>query len=129
MAGTVNVRVVGGPQVDVTWTAGMNAQQALELARNALNSTQTFTFGLQYYGPALGYMVFMINETFDSFLSTAAPYYYWQFFVNDVSQDKGIDGTMLSDGDCVKFDFDLYDSSKHKGTMMEKKYNFQRSVR
>jgi hypothetical protein len=28
------------------------------------------------------YMAFMINETFDSYISSAEPYFYWEFLVN-----------------------------------------------
>jgi hypothetical protein len=49
MANQVGVEVVGGSTVTVAWTQGMNAQQPLELAWAAINNTQTFTYGLQYY--------------------------------------------------------------------------------
>jgi hypothetical protein len=123
----VTVEVVGGSQVAVPWTQGMNAQDALEAVWNVINSTNTFTFGLQYYGRTLGYMVFMINETYDSYLSAAQPYYYWHFFVNDVPQMQGIDSTILQDGDRVKFSFDMYVPAQHAGTMLEAKFNFQKA--
>src|ERR1700722_4251050 len=104
-ANMVTVEVIGGPSQDVAWTSGMSAQAALELAWNAINSTAKFTFGLQYYGTSLGYMVFMINETFDSYLSSSEPYFYWEFLVNGTAQAKGVDGTTLASGDVVTFTF------------------------
>jgi hypothetical protein len=91
-ANMVTVEVIGGPSQDVAWTSGMSAQDALELAWNTINSTAKFTFGLQYYGTSLGYMGFMINETYDSFISSEEPYFYWEFLVNNTAQAKGIDG-------------------------------------
>jgi hypothetical protein len=126
MAKQVSVEVVGGSTVTVAWTQGMNAQQALELAWTAINNTQTFTYGLQYYGPQLGYMVFMIDETFDSFLSAAQPFFYWHLFVNDQPAKQGIDSTILQDGDRVKFSFDRYIPDQHAGTLLESKFQFQR---
>ena len=104
----VGVEIVGGPSAQVDWKAGMNAQTALEMAFNAINNDQQFTFGLQYYGASLGYLVFMINETYDSFISSAAPYYYWEFFLNGQPAAQGIDSTVLSDGDVISFVFSSY---------------------
>ncbi len=126
-ANKVTVEITGGPSQDVKWTSGMSAQAALELAWNAINSTAKFTFGLQYYGPSLGYMVFMINETFDSYLSSAEPYFYWEFLVNGRPQGKGIDGTTLSSGDKVTFTFSQYVQQQHAGTTLEAKNKFQKS--
>jgi hypothetical protein len=126
-ANMVTVEVIGGPSQDVTWTSGMSAQDALELAWNTINSTAKFTFGLQYYGTSLGYMVFMINETYDSFISSEEPYFYWEFLVNNIAQAKGIDGTMLSSGDIVTFTFTQYIPQQHAGTTLEAKNTFQKS--
>jgi len=123
----VTVEVVGGPCIAVPWTEGMNAQTAIERAWGVIHETGTFTFGLQYYGPDLGYMVFMINETYDSFLSTADPYFYWQFFVNGIPATKGIDATTLADGDHVTFSFDRYVPNDHAGTLLHAKHRFQQA--
>jgi hypothetical protein len=123
----VTVEITGGPTVTVAWSAGMTAQDALELAWNKINSTAKFTFGLQYYGTALGYMVFMINETFDSFLSSAEPYFYWEFIVDNIPQNQGIDNTKLIAGSTVTFTFAQYVAAKHAGTTLEAKHTFQRS--
>jgi len=73
MSSTVSLEVVGGPSVQVPWTTGMTAQDALEAAYDQINSSATFTYALQFYGTPLGYLVLMINETYDSFISSAAP--------------------------------------------------------
>jgi hypothetical protein len=65
MPSTVSLEVVGGPSVEVPWKAGMTAQDALEAAFNQINSSATFTYALQFYGSELGYLVLMINETYD----------------------------------------------------------------
>ena len=104
---TVKVSVENGPNVEVDWTQNMNAQQALELAWAALEKKRNFTYTLQYFGQ-YGYMVSMINETYDTFMSTYAPYYHWEFFVNGQSQNQGIDATTLNKGDQVSFSYSLY---------------------
>jgi hypothetical protein len=81
----------------------MNAQNALELAYDQINSTGKFTYGFQYFERTLGYLVFMVNETYDTFTSSATPYFYWEVFVNGKPQNVGIDGTMLNAGDVVGF--------------------------
>jgi hypothetical protein len=75
MPSTVSLEVVGGPCVLVPWKADMTAQDALELAYDQINSSATFTYALQFYGSQLGYLVLMINETYDSFISSAAPFF------------------------------------------------------
>ena len=95
---------------------------------NQINSSATFTYALQFYGSQLGYLVMMINETFDSFISSAEPFFYWEFFVNDQPATKGIDNTILSAGDAIKFSFELYIPAKHKGSLLETKRRFQMSV-
>lgn len=128
MPSTVSLEVVGGPFVAVPWKAGMTAQDALEAAYNQINSSATFSYALQFYGSQLGYLVLMINETYDSFISSAEPFYYWEFLVNDVPATKGIDHTVLSDGDAVKFSFEQYIPLKHKGSLLEAKREFQGKV-
>jgi hypothetical protein len=70
----------------------------------------------------------MINETYDSFISSAEPFYYWEFVVNNVPAGKGIDNTTLSEGDVVRFSFERYIPDKHKGSLLEVKREFQRKV-
>jgi hypothetical protein len=105
---TVTVQITGGPTITVPWTSGMNAQQALEGAWNAQVQGTQFTYGLQYYGSTFGYLVMMINETYDSFASTSAPYFYWLFSVNGQSANQGIDSTVLNAGDTVGFALTQY---------------------
>lgn|SRR5262249_199305 len=128
MGASVSVEVVGGPSVQVPWIQGMTGQQALEAAYNQINSSETFTYALQFYGSQLGYLVMMINETYDSFISSAAPFFYWEFFVNGQPATNGIDNTILSAGDAVKFSFELYIPAKHKGSLLEAKRRFQMNV-
>jgi hypothetical protein len=127
MSDQVTIEITGGQAVSVPWTSGMSAQDALELAWNAINSTAKFTFGLQYYGTTLGYMVFMVNETFDSFVSSAAPYFYWELLLDGAPQNQGIDSTKLTSGQTVTFTFTQYVATQHAGTSLEAKHNFQRS--
>ncbi|WHS55510.1 MULTISPECIES: DUF4430 domain-containing protein [Pseudomonas] len=125
---SVTVSVVGGPSATVPWSSGMNAQQALEGAYNIINNTSVFTYALQYYGDNLGYLVMMINETYDSFISSSAPFLYWEFLVNGSPAATGIDSIMLEPGDAVSFELEIYDAAKHTHSTIAGKRQFQASI-
>jgi len=119
---TVTVTITGGPSVSVPWFQNMNAQQALEGAYNQIHSADQFTYALQYYGAPLGYLVVMINETYDSFASSAAPFFYWEFLYNGTPSQTGIDGTLLNAGDVVAFSLEMYSGAKHQNSTVQTKY-------
>lgn len=125
MSQTVQVTVTGGPSATVPWFQGMNAQQALEAAYNQINNSAVFTYALQYYGGGLGYLVMMINETYDSFISSSAPFFYWQFLVNGTPAQSGIDGITLNPGDVVSFSFEMYVAATHAKSTLSRKHAFQ----
>lgn len=106
---SISISISGGPSANVTWTSSMNAQQALELAEDVLQ--EEFIYSIEYYGSTLGYLVNMINETYDTFKSSSKPYFYWEFLVNGSPSPTGIDQTILNDGDEVSFTFKSYDTS------------------
>jgi hypothetical protein len=124
---TVQIVVSGGPTIDVPWSQGMNVQQALEGAYNQVGQAAQFTFALQFYGQ-FGYLVMMINETYDSFISSAAPYFYWELLVNGAPSQTGIDSTILNAGDVVTFSFETYSQQKHEKSTLKAKYEFQKRV-
>ncbi|BAY73918.1 hypothetical protein NIES25_03260 [Nostoc linckia NIES-25] len=124
----VTVTIVGGPSVDVAWVNGMNAQQALEEAYVAIKNSQSFTFALQYFNP-YGYLVVMINETYETFASSTSPYFYWEFFLNGSPSSTGIDGTILNCGDIIAFEFQLYTPEKHATTTVGAKHEAKQSLR
>ncbi|RXJ88085.1 DUF4430 domain-containing protein [Arcobacter sp. CECT 8985] len=115
---SVSISITGGSSVKVNWTNGMNAQQALELAEESLK--EEFIYSLEYYGKSLGYLVNMINETYDTFKSTSTPYFYWEFLVNERPSPTGIDNTILNDGDKITFSFKTYDTSCVSDQIMAK---------
>jgi Domain of unknown function (DUF4430) len=129
---TVNVSVLGGPSIDVPWIQSMTALQALEGAHEAINATDQFTFAMQYYGKGLGYLVIMINETYDSFISRggaqAAPFFYWEFLLNEKPAPQGVAATLLNAGDRIRFEFEMYSPTKHKTTSIGAKHSFQTSM-
>jgi Domain of unknown function (DUF4430) len=117
--GTVSVEIVGdGGPVTVGWTDGMNVQQALEAAHDM---NPGLTFGLQYFG-SYGYLVLMINGTYETFVPSDGPTYYWELFVNGTPAQQGIDGTILNDGDAVVFEYVLFDPDAHAGTLLAVKH-------
>lgn len=124
----VDVEVVGGPRVSVGWNDGMNAQDALEEAHRVINDTQKFTYALQYFGSSLGYLVLMLNETYDSFISSSSPFFYWEILVNGAPASTGIDHIQLQPGDHLMFTFERYDPAKHARSTLRVKYEHQISV-
>ncbi|MBW8831580.1 MAG: DUF4430 domain-containing protein [Burkholderiales bacterium] len=121
-ASTVQVAVTGGPSISVPWFQGMNAQQALEGAYNQLGNSGQFSYAIQYYGTGLGYLVAMINETYDSVVLSAAPFFYWQFLVNGLPSQSGIDGVTLNPGDKIAFSFEMYEPVKHARSTLAGKH-------
>jgi hypothetical protein len=67
----------------------------------------------------------MINETYDSFISSAAPFFYWQFLLNGAPAQQGIDSTLLHLGDTLAFSFEAYDPLRHLGSTLARKHTFQ----
>lgn len=124
----VTVVVVGGPSAQVPWTDGMTALNAMELAQGVIEPlpNEQFTFGLQYYGRALGYLVNMINETYDSFISRggegASPFFYWQFLVQGAPAVQSVERTKLNAGDVISFEFETFDPASHRGTLLAAKH-------
>ena len=122
---TIRVTVEAGPTFVVPWTAGMNAQDAIERAQQQANDPSQFTYAIQFYGAKLGYLVLMINETYDSFISAAAPYFYWEFLLNNLPSPTGIDSTVLKDGDAILFRFTVYDTATHASTPLAAKHKLR----
>lgn len=114
----ISVSITGGPVASVTYISGMNAQKALEQAEDVLQ--EEFIYSIEYYGSSLGYLVNMINETYDTFKSKSKPYFYWEFLVNGSPSPTGIDQTILSDGDKISFTFKSYDTSSASSQITEK---------
>ena len=124
----VDVEVVGGSRVSVDWNDGMNAQDALEEAYRVFNDTKKFTYALQYFGSSLGYLVLMLNETYDSFVSSSNPFFYWEILVNGIPATAGIDHIRLQAGDHLMFSFERYDPVKHEKSTLRVKHDHQVST-
>lgn len=116
----ITLNINGAANFQIPWTQGMNVQNALETAFNQ-NSAANFTFSLQYYG-SYGYLVDMINETYDTFISKYQPFYFWELLVNGNVSQTGIDTTILNDGDVVEFLFTTYTSTTHPSSTLHAKY-------
>lgn len=120
---TVMVEIVKGSKISVPWQVDMTVLQALEGAYNAEHDSSYFTYALQYFGLELGNLVIMINGTYESFMSSADPFYYWEFFVNDAPGTKGVDHTKLNAGDTVTFELQVYNSKVHIQSTVQAKHN------
>lgn len=127
---TVSVSIAGGPSATVPYESDMTALRAIELAQGIIepDPNEQFTFALQYYGDSLGYLVNMINETYDSFISRggekATPFFYWHFLVNNTPSTLSVDRTTLREGDSITFEFQMYSSSLHSNTLLEAKHKY-----
>ncbi|OKS84770.1 DUF4430 domain-containing protein [Mucilaginibacter polytrichastri] len=124
----VTITITGGPSVQVPWQAGMNGQIAIEAAYNALSPQKSFTYVLQYYGSQYGYLVEMINGTYDSFVSTYSPYFFWDFIVNGAASNMGIDGTNINDNDVITFTYTLYNAIIHVDTVLAAKFQAKSTI-
>lgn len=123
LSNTVSVSVCGGSgTIAVPWVFGMNAQQAIEAAWNEINSTSDFTYALQYFGSQFGYLVVMINETYESFSSSSEPFFFWEFYVNGTAAQAGIDSTILNAGDAVSFALEQYSAKTHAKSTLRIKH-------
>ena len=120
------VQIQNGPSYQVIWHTGMTGQQALQAAYNASTSTGDFTFSLQYYGDQLGYLVDMINETYDTFRSKYEPYFFWEFLINGTPSSKGIDTALLKDKDTLTFQFTTYNPNTHNDTTLQSKFKMKK---
>lgn len=133
---SVQLVITDGPEFDpITYVSGMTAKDLLEASYNSLipnppAAVTEFAYGLEFYGseptyPAgdpLGYLVCMINGTTDSANAAQAPYFFWEFSVNDTPATRGIDYTTLADGDEVKFAFTQYIPAVTKSKILNAKY-------
>ena len=120
----ITVSIIGGESYAVDYIPEMNGQEALQAAYNkAKLQGSEFTYSLQYYGTSLGYLVDMINETYDTFKSNYSPYYYWQFLLNGSPSNSGIDQTILNDGDIIECELTTNNTDFDVGTAIEVKHN------
>ena len=89
--------------------------------RNQIQNSKTFSFAIQFFGTyqtppngPLGYMVIMLNGTYD--LPNQGQ--YWALLVNGIYASAGIDLTFLKPSDKVEFVNEPY-AAKHAGTAVE----------
>lgn len=123
---TVSVNVFNGPSVAVPWYKDMTAQDAMEAAYVAIGDPKSFTYALQFFG-TYGYLVVMINDTYETFSSSAAPNYFWEFLVNGFASSKGIDDTFLNPGDVILFELQAYVAGTHAATTVGVKYDSKKN--
>ena len=124
----VTVRIEGGMEYQVRWVSGMIALDALEEAYNKQYFSGPFTYSIQYYGRSVGYLVNMLNETYDSFASKHEPYYFWEFMVNNEAAPSGIDNTLIEDGDVLSFSYVTYTAKIHAQTTLQSKYKMKKML-
>ncbi len=129
MPDTVTVSIKGGPSATVAWKEDLTALEAMESAFGVINQSEQFTYALQYYGQDLGYLVVMINEMYDSFVSKggkeARPSFYWEFLVNGEPTAKGVSHTVLARGDEVEFELEMFVPEKHRRSLLSVKHAYQ----
>ena len=121
MPENVTIEVAQGPTIIVPWSAGMNVQQAMELAY-AQSQPSGFSFAIQYYGSQLGYLVIMIDGQYESI---NPPLSYWEFFYNGSPAQKGIDSIILNAGDVAAFELQPYSAATHSNSTVQAKHNLR----
>ena len=130
MPQNVGIIIGNAAPIAVPWQPNMNVQTALEAAYNQIQDSKTFSFAVEFfgtyqgppYGP-LGYMVIMLNGTFD----LPSQGQYWAILVNGVYASKGIDLTPLGAGDQVQFVNEPYSTAKHAGTAVEARHKIHQA--
>jgi Domain of unknown function (DUF4430) len=108
---TVSIAINGNVvrmMANVSWSSGMNAQNALEQAY-AIGTG--YSFSLQYFGVPLGYEVM----SFDGIAAQQGTDtgFYWEFIYNGNPARQGIDSTLLNDGDTLLFSYVAYNEAIH----------------
>lgn len=117
--GTVSITATapGMQTLDLTgipWTQGMNVQQAMERAYDDISH---YTYAIQYYGSALGYLVVAVQGIYDGGDS------FWVYCVNGSFAQTGIDNQTLNSGDQVEFVYRTYGAEERQGVpTIEAKY-------
>jgi len=117
MSSTISITIENDAPIVIPFSAGMNAQDALETAYNQIQNSAAFSFALQFYGTyqgppygPLGYMVIGLNGVYD--LPTQNT--YWAFYLNGALATQGIDSTLLAPGDAIGFQNEAYSEAKHR---------------
>lgn len=125
MSLAVSITVGTDSPISVPWHSNMTAQAALEAAYNQIQNSSEFSFALQYYGTyqgppygALGYLVIMLNGTYDE----PGEGKYWEIYYNGQPASKGIDYLLLNPGDNLTFVSEAYSEAKHAGTTVGAKH-------
>ena len=110
MAVSITISVNGQSirQIDnVPWQANMNGQDAMEHTYGSAG----YSFLLQYFGPQLGYELVSIDNVANQIGTDVV--LFWEFSVNGAVASKGIDQTMLNDGDQIEWNYTAYNVAAH----------------
>lgn len=102
----ITLQVAGGPTIEVPATEEITVHRLLELAFERAHVR--FTYGVQYYGETLGYLVMMVNENYDSFDVRFAPDFYWAVLLNGTPIGMGIDRVLVRAGETVTLSYEMY---------------------
>jgi hypothetical protein len=124
MPGTapITLVIVGGPIITVPFDAGINAQQVMERAFDLVNDRKKFDYALEYFGTSLGYLVVMINDTYESFISSSEPFYFWEILVDNHPASTGINHLPLQAGATLTFELRPYGAGITSKSTMHAKY-------
>jgi hypothetical protein len=99
---SVSIRVGMDPPVFVPWSPGITLRSALEEAYDRVPEHRRVRFAIEYFGrlqrEPLGYMLIMVDRVYN--LAGQAPF-FWKLVLNGVPTPRGIDFTVLDDGDVV----------------------------
>ena len=113
----ITINIQDKPLVEIEYLHPMNAQQALEMAYDIIDDATQFSYSLEYYGANLGYLVDMINDTYDTYESGEHPYFFWELLVNNKEAMVGIDNLDLHDNDVINMRYIEFDPKKDSDWM------------
>lgn len=126
----ITLTISGGPSFQTSFVNGMDIRDVLEAAFNLSANTKKLVFSLHYYGSSLGYLVNMVNETYDSFVAADSyqPFFYWEILLNWTPIQMGIDHTKVGDGDTIEFTYTAYVEATHKNSTLAIKHKQKTGV-
>ena len=101
---SISIEPNGSTISNIPCTEGMNVQKAMEMAYAI---PPGITFSIEYFGAEFGYLVLTVDGT------TNENSYYWFLYVNGTLSPTGIDDTILSAGDAISLQYEIYNPATH----------------
>jgi hypothetical protein len=121
LAVTISVFETPVTRIDnLPYGAGVNVQQAMEIAYNADPAgRKVVQFTLEYFGASLGYELTALDAIGAQSGGDGETFLFWELSINGQISETGIDQTYPADGDTIGWDYTIYSAERHAGTRYE----------